>query len=119
MVRFIGHDYHIIAIKSMTINCGNAAGRRRSRCSSVPGHGAPGGEWSRQDRPPRLDHVARLATERPDREFRLDHTDGSKKLSSQRQCSFPVVAGEAAMRGRCCLAGQLLVRFLEVLYRNS
>ena len=77
----------------------------------MPGHGTPGGEWSRQDRPPGLDHVARLATERPYREFRLDHTDGSKKLRSQRQCSFPVVAGEAAMRGPAVWLGSYLFGF--------
>ena len=74
---------------------------------AVPGHGAPGDEWSRQDQPRGLNHIG---TSR----VRLGNLGsitqrGSTKLSSERQCSFPVVPGQAARRVRCCL---LLGRYL-------
>jgi hypothetical protein len=57
----------------------------KSRKPQPLANGSRGAVWRRRMSLPRegandrLDHVARLATERPDREFRLDHTDGSKQ----------------------------------------
>jgi len=67
----------------------------------------------------------RLAAERHNREFWHDHTDGGKNLSAERQRSFPMVPGEAAMcallllgSGLFCSSEQLTNVYLE-LFRNT
>jgi hypothetical protein len=76
-------------------------------------------------RPRGLNHVVRLAAERHNREFWHDHTDGSKNLSSERQRSFPMVPGEAAMcallllgSGLFCSSEQL-TNVYSGLFRNT
>jgi hypothetical protein len=47
-----------ISIMSMTINCAIwLVPSIALLLEAVPGHGAPGGEWSRQDQPRGLNHV--------------------------------------------------------------
>jgi len=106
---FIGRDYHIIAIKSMTIIANARSPSLALLLDAVPGHGAPGGEGP-SGSTPRLDHVASSATSDPT-EFGSITTDGIK-AELTKQMLFPC----GRRRGRHAVAllfwaGQLRVRF--------
>ena len=77
---------------------------------AVPGHGAPGGEWSRQDQPRGLNHIgtSRVRATEP----RLDHTEGQHKAELRKAVLLPGGPRPGRQAGALLFAaGSLLVLF--------